>query len=325
MSKIIKKITEKINSSGKNPTIVFPEGWHEYVVEAALKIKEESNIKPILVVKTDDQKQENGIEYISIESYNEKENLVSQLHEIRKAKGMTIEKAQALIEQPNYFATMLVKLGIAEGYVGGIEYTTADTLRPALQIIKTKKESKIVSSVFIMESDEELQLFADCAININPTAEQVVEITKQVIYFGLTTTGMDEVRAALLSYSTAGSGSGEDAEKMANAYELLKNEDIKNQKVFGSMQFDAAFDRKVMSKKAPELDWKEGANVFVFPNLSAGNIGYKIAQRLGKMKAIGPILLGLAAPVNDLSRGASIQDIIDVSYITATQIIAGKE
>jgi phosphate acetyltransferase len=253
MSKIINEIKKTIKNSNIKPIIVFPEGHNKFIEKAAINLKNNSKILPLLVVKKDSKIKNNGLKYISIESFEHKENLIENLYQIRKSKGLSKKEATNLIEKSNYFATMLVKIGKAHGYVGGIEYTTADTLRPALQIIKTNPNSKIVSSLFIMEKNEEQFLFADCAINLNPNIEQIVEITKQVNNFGLNIVKMNEVRNALLSYSTAGSAKGEDAIKMEKAYEILKKEDLKNQKVFGSIQFDAAFVKSIMNKKAPNL------------------------------------------------------------------------
>ncbi len=314
MGKLIKNIKLNIKEEVK---IGFPEGWNPKVVEAALQLKKEGKIKPILVVKKDDEIKDKDLDYIVIDSYNQKEAMIQKLYELRKEKGMTKEEAAKLIDMPNYFTTMLLKEGFVDGYVGGIEYTTADTLRPALQIIKTKPGSKIVSSVFVLEKDDETLLFGDCAINLKPDSQQLADISKQILSFGKNTAKLDSIRLALLSYSTNGSGRGEDVTKVAEAYKILKNENVKE--AYGEIQFDAAYVDSVRKQKAKDNNWKEAANAFVFPDLNSGNIGYKIAQRLGGYEAMGPILLGVAKPVNDLSRGASVEDIINVAYITATQ------
>jgi phosphate acetyltransferase len=175
------------------------------------------------------------------------------LFELRKAKGMTIEQAKELVKQPNYLATLIVKANDADGEICGIDYTTKDTLKPALQIIKTAPGAKLVTSAFIMEKNEELYVFGDCAINIYPTSEELANIAKMIALFAHDTAGINPVRAAMLSYSTTGSGAGESVDKVKAAYELIKNDaDLQNKniQIFGEMQFDAAFVPEVMRKKA---------------------------------------------------------------------------
>ncbi len=316
MGKIIKQI--KMNSQ-KEIKIGFPEGWNPKIVEAARKLKQEGKIEPVLIVRTKEEVGDSTLNWIVISDYDLKEEMINELFELRKEKGMTLEVARQTMEMPNYFTTMLLKKGIVDGYVGGIEYTTADTLRPALQIIKTKPGSKIVSSVFIMEKEDETLLFGDCAINLKPTSQQLVDISKQIIEFGLNTVALKDIRLALLSYSTNGSGKGEEVARISEAYNLIKDDKLENAEVYGEIQFDAAYVDSIRKQKAKDNTWSKPANAFVFPDLNSANIGYKIAQRLGGYEAIGPVLLGIAKPVNDLSRGASVEDVVNVAYITAAQ------
>jgi phosphate acetyltransferase len=241
---------------------------------------------------------------------------------------LTEDQAKTLVKEPNFLASLIVKSGEANGEICGIDYTTKDTLKPALQIIKTAPGAKLVTSAMILEKGDEKYVCGDCAINIYPNSEELANITKMISMFAKHTAGFDEVRTAMLSYSTVGSGAGESVDKVRGAYELVKNDSelIKNNiHVFGEMQFDAAFVDKVMIKKAKGITWKNTANTFIFPNIDAGNIGYKIAQRMGGYEAIGPVLIGLALPVNDLSRGASKDDVVGLSYITGNQALHNIE
>jgi phosphate acetyltransferase len=215
---------------------------------------------------------------------------------------------------------MLVERGYAHGLLGGATYSTADTVRPALQIIKTKPGCNLVSSSFIMrrvkDGKEERYVMADCAINLHPDENQIVEIALQSAetakIFGI------DPKVVLLSYSSYGSGKGEDVEKMTNAACRLKGMEL-DYPVDGELQFDAAFSMDVAKIKAPKSDVAGRANVFIFPDINAGNIGYKIAQRLGDFEALGPILQGLNAPINDLSRGCNTEEVYKMAIITALQ------
>ncbi|MCI5587890.1 MAG: phosphotransacetylase, partial [Lachnospiraceae bacterium] len=221
--------------------------------------------------------------------------------------------------QSNYFGTMLVKMGIADALLGGATYSTADTVRPALQLIKTKPGNSIVSSVFILvrpraTGDNEVIAMADCAINIKPTEDELVEIAGEAAecakIFGV------DPQLAFLSYSTMGSGSGEDVDKMRNAAMKAKVK-YPDLPIEGELQFDAAVSPRVARTKCPESKVAGHANTFIFPDINAGNIGYKIAQRMGNFEAYGPILLGLNAPVNDLSRGCNASEVYSMAIITA--------
>ena len=246
------------------------------------------------------------------------EKMVSTLVELRKGK-MSEEECRKLLKQANYFGTMLVKMGYADALLGGATYSTADTVRPALQIIKTKPGNKIVSSCFILvrpsaTGDREVLAMGDCAINIKPTEDELVEIGLETAttakVFGI------DPKVAYLSYSTLGSGKGEDVDKMRNACSKLKAL-APDLDVDGELQFDAAVSPRVARTKCPDSKVAGHANTFIFPDINAGNIGYKIAQRLGSFEAYGPILQGLNAPINDLSRGCNAQEVYSMAIITA--------
>ena len=260
-----------------------------------------------------------GAKIIDPENYEEMDEMVAELCELRKSKGMTPEEALKILRQGNYFGTMLVKMGKADALLGGATYSTADTVRPALQIIKTKPQNKIVSSCFILVRGaasglEEVLAMGDCAININPTEDDLVEIAYETANCARTF-GVDP-KVAFLSYSTYGSGSGADVDKMHNATIKAKAA-YPDLPIDGEIQFDAAVAPRVAKVKCPNSDVAGYANTFIFPDINAGNIGYKIAQRLGSFNAYGPILLGLNAPVNDLSRGCNAEEVYSMAIITA--------
>lgn len=319
---------ELISSLKKNPKkIVFTEGTDPRILEAASRLLASTFLKPVLV---GDEKEIrlaaeeacyniNGAEIMDPGNYDDMETMVDALVEIRKNKGMTPEKARTVLSQANYFGTMLVKMGKADALLGGATYSTADTVRPALQLIKTKPGNSIVSSCFILvrpgvTGGNDVLAFGDCAINIHPTEDELVEIaletSKCARIFGI------DPRIAFLSYSTFDSGSGEDVDKMKNATRKTK-EKAPDLPIEGELQFDAAVSPRVAKVKCPESEVAGTANTFIFPDINAGNIGYKIAQRLGNFEAYGPILLGLNAPVNDLSRGCNASEVYSMAIITA--------
>ena len=242
--------------------------------------------------------------------------MVAQMVELRKGKMDEVACREAL-SKANYFGTMLVKIGYAYGLLGGATYSTADTVRPALQLIKTRPGNKIVSSCFIMhritEKGDEKYVLADCAINLFPTEDELVEIAVETARsakaFNI------EPKVAMLSYSTMGSGKGESVDKMRNATEKLKAMNL-DFAVDGELQFDAAFVPEVAKIKCSASPVAGQANTFIFPDINAGNIGYKIAQRWGGFEAIGPILQGLNAPINDLSRGCNAEEVYKMAIIT---------
>ena len=245
--------------------------------------------------------------------------MVDLFCELRKSKGVTPEQARKTLSAANYFGTMLVKMGVADALLGGATYSTADTVRPALQVIKTKPGNSIVSSCFIMvrpaaSGENEVLAMGDCAINIKPSEDDLVEIAGETAacakIFGI------DPKVAFLSYSTLGSGKGEDVDKMHNACAKAK-ERYPELAIDGELQFDAAVSPAVARTKCPDSKVAGHANTFIFPDINAGNIGYKIAQRLGNFDAYGPILLGLNAPINDLSRGCNAMEVYSMAIITA--------
>jgi phosphate acetyltransferase len=308
-------------------TIVFTEGTDPRILEASARLLSGTFLKPLLIGNEQavcDAAEEagfniRGAEIIDPELYEGMDAMVEKMVELRKGK-MTEEQCRASLKQANYFGTMLVAMGKADCLLGGATYSTADTVRPALQLVKTKPGNKIVSSCFILvreraTGDNEVLAMADCAINIDPTEDDLVEIAKETVdcsrIFGI------DPKVAFLSYSTKGSGKGESVEKMRNACDKTKLL-LPNVPVDGEMQFDAASSPVVARTKHLEGAVGGKANVFIFPDINAGNIGYKIAQRLGGFDAYGPILLGLNAPINDLSRGCNGQEVYSMAIITAS-------
>lgn len=324
MSDLFTGLKEKV--SGKNMKIVFPEGLDERVLTAAGRLAADGVLTPIIVGNIEQVEAKAKELNVSLDnaeiydpaSYAEFDALVASFVERRKGKA-TEEDARKILLDENYFGTMLVYTNKADGLVSGAAHSTADTVRPALQIIKTKQGISKTSGVFIMAREEEKYVFADCAINIAPDsndlAEIAIESAKTAEMFDI------EPRVAMLSFSTKGSAKSEETEKVSNAVEEAKKR-APQLVVDGEFQFDAAFVPSVAKKKAPGSVLQGDATVFVFPSLEAGNIGYKIAQRLGNFDAVGPILQGLNAPVNDLSRGCDEDDVYKLALITAAQALA---
>lgn len=315
--------TLKDNLKGKNVKIVFPEGLDERIISAASRLAEEQILIPILIGNEEEIQGKaselalslENVEIFNPERFEAMDELVEAFVERRNGKVNTEDAAKILMDE-NYFGTMLVYLNKADGLVSGAAHSTADTVRPALQIIKTKPGIKKTSGVFIMVREEEKYVFADCAINIAPDSQDLAEIAvesaKTAQMFGM------EPRVAMLSFSTKGSAVSPETTKVSDAVAIAKEMDP-TLLVDGEFQFDAAFVPSVAASKAPDSVIKGDANVFVFPSLEAGNIGYKIAQRLGNFEAVGPILQGLNQPVNDLSRGCNEEDVYKLALITAGQ------
>ncbi|WP_333646866.1 phosphate acetyltransferase [Lacrimispora sp.] len=308
--------------------IVFTEGTDPRILEAASRLHKDGILAPILLGKVDEIDAAakacgwsvDGIEKIDPEQYEGLDKMASTMVDLRKGK-MDKEACLAALKQANYFGTMLVKMGLADGLLGGATYSTADTVRPALQLIKTKPGSQIVSSCFILsrpaENGDELLAMGDCAINLDPSEDELVEITLETARTAKTFS--IEPKVALLSYSTLGSGKGETVDKVRNAANRLKLMNL-DFAVDGEFQFDAAISPETAKTKAPDSPVAGQANTFIFPNINAGNIGYKIAQRLGNFEAFGPILQGLNAPINDLSRGCNAEEVYKMAIITAALI-----
>lgn len=320
---LIEELKGKIK--GTDAKIVFPEGEDERVLGAAFRLLKDGVMEPIVLgarKKVEATAAKLGLDltkinFIDPEEYEGIEELVEKLVERRKGKLDPV-RAKNLLEDPNYFGTMLVYTGRASGMVSGAVHTTGETVKPALQIIKTKEGVSRTSGAYILIRDDEIYLMADCAINIDPDEDALAEIAvvsnETAKQYGL------DPKIAMLSFSTFGSASHEMVTKMANATAKAKalNPDMV---VDGELQFDAAFVPEVAAKKAPNSTVAGKANVFIFPSLEAGNIGYKIAQRFGGFEAIGPILQGLNAPVNDLSRGCNSDEVYSLAVITAAQAV----
>jgi len=320
-----------------NRSIVFTEGHDARILEAAARLKKDGFLKPILVGEVDVVKAKaaecgfdiEGLEILDPLTYEGMDAMVEKMVELRKGK-MSAEDCRKALSKGNYFGTMLVKMGYADSLLGGATYSTADTVRPALQLVKTKKGVNLVSSCFIMVRGEEKLAMGDCAINLSyedtldkegnvvlsaarKLAEVAVETANTAKVFGI------DPKVAMLSFSTNGSGKGgtvklsHDAtiEAKAMAPDLL---------IDGEMQFDAAVAPEVGQLKFPGSKVAGYANTFIFPTIEAGNIGYKIAQRLGGFEAYGPILQGLAAPINDLSRGCNADEVYKMAIITAAMV-----
>ncbi|SHG68192.1 phosphate acetyltransferase [Ornithinibacillus halophilus] len=321
MSNLFDELTAKIK--GTNKTIVFPEGLDERILTAAGRLASEGVLTPVLIGSEEGLNQKaqelnvdiTGCKVLDPNHYEKFNDMVAAFVERRKGKA-TEEDAKKILLDENYFGTMLVYMNEADGLVSGAAHSTADTVRPALQIIKTKEGVKKTSGVFIMVREDEKYVFADCAINIAPDSNDLAEIAVESAVTGKLF-GVDP-RVAMLSFSTKGSAKSEETERVVEGLRIAKEKDP-SLVIDGEFQFDAAFVPSVAEKKAPDSEIKGDANVFVFPSLEAGNIGYKIAQRLGGFEAVGPILQGLNKPVNDLSRGCSAEDVYNLALITAAQ------
>ena len=314
--------------------IVFTEGPDARILEAAARLKKGGFLTPILVGNVEEVKAAaakggfdiDGLEILDPATYPGMDEMVAKMVELRKGK-MTEEECRAALSKGNYFGTMLVKMGVADALLGGATYSTADTVRPALQLVKTKKGANLVSSCFIMVRGDEMLAMGDCAINIDyqdkkdkegnvtltaaaQLAEVAVETAKTAQVFGI------DPKVAMLSYSTKGSGKGANVDLVREATAIAK-EKAPDVDIDGEMQFDAAVSPVVGQLKFPGSKVAGYANTFIFPEIQSGNIGYKIAQRLGGFAAYGPILQGLNAPINDLSRGCDAEEVYQMSIITA--------
>lgn len=313
MADLFTEIKDRLKN--KNVTIILPEGNDERIIEAALKLQAEGVIHPIVI--GNEHEIPKDLKVLDPTTYEHMDELVSAFVERRNGK-VTIEEARKILNDVNYFGTMLVYTKKAHGLVSGAAHTTAETVRPALQIIKTKPGISKTSGAFLMVKNDTRYIFADCAITIAPTSEDLAEIAlegaKTAVAFGI------EPKVAMLSFSTKGSAKSEETEKVVQATKLAR-ERAPQLAIEGELQFDASVVPSIADKKAPDAKVRGDANVFVFPSLEAGNIGYKIAERLGGFEAIGPILQGLNAPVNDLSRGCNAEDVYKLAYITAAQAL----
>ncbi len=322
---LIESLSEKIQ--GKKIRIVFPEGSEHRIIGAVVRLAAEDLIQPVLIGNPEVVKEAakvrgfdvEKIEIIDPANYDKLDEMVASFVERRKGK-VTEEKAIELLKDENYFGTMLTYMGLVDGLVSGAIHSTGETVRPALQIIKTKPGISRTSGAFIMMRGrgQERYLFSDCAINVNPNAQELAEIAVESAntaeMFGI------EPKVAMLSFSTRGSAVAEEATKVAEATEIARKL-APQYEIDGEMQFDAAYVSSVAEQKAPDSKVAGQATVFVFPELQSGNIGYKIAQRFGNFEAIGPILQGLNKPISDLSRGCNEEDVYKLTIITANQTL----
>lgn len=323
---LFEQLSSQIKGQGK--TLVFPEGEDVRIQGTAIRLAAEELVKPILLGNKSEIEATaaannfdlSGVQIVDPAEYpaDAREKMVDALVERRNGKT-DAATASKWLEDVNYFGTMLVYLGVADGMVSGATHPTGDTVRPALQIIKTAPGSSRISGAFVMQRDDERYIFADAAINIDIDAQTMAEIAIQSAntakVFGI------DPKVAMLSFSTKGSAKAPQVDKVAEATLLAKTA-APELAIDGELQFDAAFVESVAAAKAPESEVAGHANVFVFPDLQSGNIGYKIAQRLGGFEAIGPVLQGLAKPISDLSRGANEEDVYKVAIITAAQAMA---
>ena len=326
---LIEKIKNKARSNVK--TIILPEGEESRTVRAARILKDEGLAEPVLVGKKDVISQVaesfgigiDGIMTVDPETSDKSSLYAEKLYELRKAKGVTEEDAKALVKDPMYYGIMAVKLGDADGLVSGAVHTTGDMLRPALQIIKTKPGMKCVSSSFLMDcpnkslGDDGLLVYADCVVMPNPTSEELAHIAVAAADPARVLCGIEEPRVALLSFSTKGSAKHDLVSKVQEAT-ALAHELAPDLILDGELQFDAALVPEIAASKAPGSPVEGKANVLIFPDLQAGNIGYKITQRIGGADCFA-VLQGLDKPCNDLSRGCSVEDIVNTVAMTAVQ------
>ena len=326
MKRFIDEVISKAQSAYK--TIVLPEGDDERVLDAARIVTDQKIAKVILLGDVEKIKAKGknveGIQVIDPEKSDKLNQYAELFYELRKEKGVSKEEALAKAKDANYFATLMVKSGDADGMVSGAVHSTADTVRPALQIVKSARKDMNVSSFFLMNKGEQTLVFADCAITPNPTDQELANIAIQAgqtaVRFGI------KPDVAMLSYSSYGSGKGETVEKVQRAVKIAKemaaSDEFKSFEinVDGELQADAALVETVAKLKAPTSSVAGHAKVLVFPDLNAGNIAYKLVQRLGGYEAYGPVLQGLRAPINDLSRGCSANDIVCTVALTAVQV-----
>ncbi len=304
----------------KKIKIVLPESEDERIYSAAIRLAKENLVIPIFIGNAENlsfDEKTYGIEIIDPENYNKYDEMLEKLLERRKNK-ITKEEAKKLLRDPNYFSTMLVYMGEADGLVSGATHSTTDTVKPALQIIKTKAGVNRAFGYFVMLKGEEKYIMADCAINPNPSSENLAEFAIESASIARNF-GIDP-KIGMLSFSTNGSAVTEETKKIREAVRIA-NEKNPNLLIDGEMQFDSAYVPKVATMKYPTSTIAGKVNIFIFPDLNSGNIGYKIFQRVGGFEALGPFLAGLKLPVNDLSRGCNSEDVYKTVIVTAMQTL----
>lgn len=330
---LVQQLKEKIKPLGKK--IVLPGYKDVRVIEAAAQLVKEGCCKPILIGAPADIKAAaqaagvsvDGAEIIDPATYEKLDAMVAEFVKLREKKGMTPEKArETMLGKPLFFGAMLVRLGVADGMVGGSDCPTADVLRAAIQVVGTQPGLKTVSSSMIMFTPAEqygnngLLVFSDCGVIPNPSPEQLADIACSSVEKARKVAGITDPRVALLSFSTKGSASSPEVDKVVEAVNILKERNV-DFDFDGELQLDAAIVPAVAEKKAPGSKVAGKANILIFPELEAANIGYKLVQRFSGATALGPLIQGLAAPIHDLSRGCSTQDVVDVAAIAAAESI----
>ena len=331
MSNLIEQIKDKAKKLGKK--VVLPETEDSRVIEAAAQLVKEDIVKVVLIGVAQEIHESakklgvnlEGAEIINPKEFSDMDDFVQELFKLREKKGMTLEKAKKTLEHDNlYFGAMLVRKNYVSGMVAGSNSPTADVLRAAIHIVGTKPGLRTVSSSMIMITNtpeygkDGILIFGDCGVIPKPTAEQLADIAVSSAEKARSLVDITDPKVALLSFSTYGSASSEDVTRVQEAVEILKSRNV-DFKFGGELQFDAAIVPSVSAKKAPNSEIKGEANILIFPDLGAGNIGYKIAQRLAKAEALGPLIQGLNKPIHDLSRGCSVEDIVNVAAITAVE------
>ena len=314
----------RIKAKAAKKRIVLPEAEDERIIKAASILAKNKILTPIIIGNENDVQRIakklrvslQGVEVINPRDSSNFENIADRLYQLRKAKGMTPEQAKKQLLEPIYYGMMLVYLGKADGLVSGAAHSTAETLRPALQILKPVEGVNRASTYFLMVKNKDIRVFSDCALNENPDAQTLAETA---VVTGDTAKKFGLVpRIAMLSSSTKGSGSSEDVKKVQEATRIAQ----KNRPdllIDGELQLDAAFSKDVAKKKCPGSKVAGNANVFIFPDLDAGNIGYKLVEYFGAYLAIGPIVQGIPKPVSDLSRGCTVEEVVHVATILAVQ------
>lgn len=313
MESIIEKINQQAKSSIKKILLVE---YEDDRIQEAVKIASKEKIADITLLDTSPAK------------HKLFDQFVNQYYELRKEKGITLDQAKEIISNPLYFGTMMVKNHIVDGMVAGANNTSLETFRPALQIIKTRPGESIASSFFIMQVPDDkfgykgIYIFSDCGLNVDPTAEQLSQIAYQSAQSFQQLIG-EVPKIAMLSYSTDGSGAGESVDKVKKATQIFK-QNYPSVIIEGEIQSDAAIIPSIANKKNPDSKLQGLANILIFPNLDSGNIAYKLVERLGHAQAFGPLLQGINQPVNDLSRGCSVQDIIATIAITSVQVTSSS-
>jgi phosphate acetyltransferase len=330
---LIKQVKE--NAKRNKQRIILPESYDERILKAAdIIINEELAYITLIGTKTDIERDSNRLKLSNIDKVkiidpatNDKKDVYADLMvELRKSKGLTKNIAYKLLDDPLYLSTIMIKSGDADGEVAGAANATADVLKPALQFVKTKPGINVVSGAFMMIlkdrefGEDGLMVFADCAVYPDPDAQELAEIAVTTANTAKAIAKI-EPRVAMISFSTKGSAQHEMVDKVINATEIARKMDS-SLKIDGELQIDAALIKQIGEKKAPGSEIAGNANVLIFPNLDSGNIAYKLVQRLAHAEAIGPVLQGMSSPINDLSRGCSVDDIVNLVAITANQAMA---